>query len=199
MKNNALIVFFMLIMPIQCFASDAAEQCYSHLLAMPDLQPISNQMSFPDISKASFEQLANTNKATDQEKLLIAKYAEGSKICFDLDIASQPDNLHPRVKPALNEYHSNKMSLLIDLYNQKISYGEFIKKRQEASTRINNEFEIVDREIAENNAKYESMQADQKRRALADLFQGLSNGISNSRPPRAVNCNPNGFGGIRCQ
>jgi hypothetical protein len=197
MKNNFLIVVLMMIIPTLCFAETPGDQCYSHLLNMPELTPIANKMSFPDMSKASFEQLANTEKATDQEKPLISKYAEGSKICFDLDISSQPDNLHPRVIPALNEYHSNKMSLLIDLYNQKISYGEFIKKRQEASTKINSEFELVDREIAENNANLQSMQADQKRRAWADLFQGLSNAVPKPRP--SINCSKDYFGNVTCR
>ena len=30
-------------------------------------------------------------------------------------------------------------------------------------------------------------------------FGNIGDAIRNSRPPRAINCNPNGFGGVRCQ
>lgn len=204
MKNNALIVLLMLFLPTLCFAEDAADKCYAHLVAMPDLIPIANKMSFPDISKASFEQLANTEKATDKEKPLISKFAEGVKICSDLAMSLQPEPLHPKAKKREEDNANNRVTLLIDLYNQKISYGEFIKFRQEAKAKQVREGEELGREIAEqernediNDAKLQSIQADQKRRAWADLFQGLSNAVPKPNP--SVTCSPNGLGGMRCQ
>lgn len=195
MKIYSTVASLILLLPTLCFA-DNADQCYERLVTMPQLSPIANKMSFPDISKASFEQLANTDKATDQEKPLIAKYAEGSKICFELDMSLQPYNLHPRAKTTLNEYQSNKISNLIDLYNQKISYGEFIKQRQEASVKFNSEMEIVDKEVAAYNSKAEADQEAQTHKNWENTFQGLSNAFK--RKP-SVTCTPNGYGGMRCQ
>ena len=199
MKNNTLIVLLLLLLPTLCFAEDAADQCYDHLFAMPELIPIANKMGFPDISKTSFEQLANTDKATDNEKPLISKYAEGAKICSDLAMSLQPQRLHPKAKKREEDNANNRVTLLIDLYTQKISYGEFIKFRLEAIAKSRREWEELSAEINENNAREEAMQGARNNKAWADLFNGLAEGVRNSRPPSAINCNPNGFGGVRCQ
>lgn len=201
----------MLIIPIQCFAEGVTveeikeaekftpDKCYEYLFSMPALLPIANKMGFPDLKKASFEQLANTAKATDQEKPLIAKYAEGAKICHELDMDMQPNNLHQKIKAALYENESNRTSSLIDLYNQKISYGEYIKMRKESNAKLTNEIDIADREIDEYKQNAVAYEKAQKQQAISDTLGNISNSIRNSRPPRAVNCNPNGIGGIRCQ
>lgn len=173
---------------------------------MPDLIPIANKMSFPDISIASFEQLANSDKATDKEKPLISKYAEGIKVCSDLELTLLPSPQHPKAKKREEDFANSRLKLLIDLYNQKISYGEYIKFRQEAALKSRREWEELEQEIAEqdqienaNNARINAMQEAQRRKELADAFGNMGDAIRNSRPPRAINCNPNGYGGVRCQ
>lgn len=196
----------MLFQSVLCFAEDGAEQCYKHLFAMPDLIPIANKMNIPEIITASFEQLANTDKATDIEKPLISKYAEGIKVCWDLEISLDPQPRHPKAKKRDEDFASSRLKSLVDLYNQKISYGEYIKFRQEATLKANREWEELEQEIAEqdqiqnaNNARINAMEEAQRRKALSDAFGNMGDAIRNSRPPRAINCNPNGYGGVRCQ
>lgn len=197
-----------LILPISCFAENAADQCYDHLIAMPALSIIATKIGLPDVTKASFEQMANQDKATSEEKPVIAKYAEGTKICHELDMQLQPSNLHPKARKTIEENHSSKIGLLIDLYNQKISYGEFIKQRQESASKTKRELAEVDREIDEynraieaQNSRAQAMQEARERQAWSDAISGGLKGMSDSiqNRPRAINCNPNGFGGVVCR
>ena len=207
MKNKAFILLLMLITSIQCFAEDlaikedeksASEKCYEYLFAMPALLPIANKMSFPSIQNATFEQLANTDKATDQEKPLIAKFAEGSKICAELEASLVPIEFTETIK-TINDQLNARTSSLIDLYNQKISYGEYIKQRKEKSEEISRAYEAAKAEYNAQMAANNARQDAQRRKEFSDALGNISNSIRNSMPPRAVNCNPNGLGGIRCQ
>lgn len=180
-------------------STDMVDLCYINLFSMRELVPIAKKMGFPDLSKASFEQMANLDKVTESEKLLISKYDSESKLCFDLDMNAQPKNLHPKIKSALYENESKKTSSLIDLYNQKISYGEYIKIRKESNARLVNENDVANREIEDQNQKALAYQEAHRHKSLSDAFGNISNSIRNSMPPRAVNCNPNGFGGVKCQ
>ena len=101
---------------------------------------------------------------------------------------------------------SRSMSSWIELYNRKISYGEYIKQRQDSITKAERELVTARAErdeynanIDASNARINAMQEAQRRRELANTFGNIGDAIRNSRPPRAINCNPNGFGGVRCQ
>jgi len=199
---KAALLLILALLPINSNADDATDMvdlCYINLFNMREFVPIAKKLGFPDLTKASFEQMANLEKVTDSEKPLIAKYDAESKICFNLNMNAQPKNLHQKIKAALYENENNKTSSLIDLYNQKISYGEYIKIRKESSARLANENDIANREIEEQNQNAIAYQESQRKQAISDALGNISNSIRNSRPPRAINCIPNAFGGVRCQ
>jgi hypothetical protein len=206
MKNNALIMVLMLVMPIQCFAEGTPDQCYAELDVIIKDYPIAYKISSPSIQKATFEQLANTDKATDYERDLIGKMAEIIKYCSDLEVKEIPSDAYLGIRKAMEDNISRKMTSLIDLYNRKISYGEYIKQRQDSITKAERELVVARAERDEhnanvdaNNARINAMQEAQRRKGLADAFGNIGDAIRKSMPPRAINCNPNGFGGVRCQ
>lgn len=206
MKNNTLIVLLLLLLPTLCFAEDAADQCYAEFDVIVKDSPIANKMSLPKVLNASFEQLANTDKATDYERDLIGKMAEIIKHCSDIEIKEIPSDIYPGIRKAMEDNISRSMSSWIELYNRKISYGEYIKQRQDSITKAERELVTARAErdeynanIDASNARINAMQEAQRRRELANTFGNIGDAIRNSRPPRAINCNPNGFGGVRCQ
>ena len=206
MKNNALIVLLMLLLPPLCFAEGTAEQCYAELDVIVKDYPIANKMSFPKVMNATFEQLANTDKATEYERDLIGKMAEIIKYCSDIEIKEIPSDAYPSIRKAMEDHTSRRMSSWVDLYNRKISYGEFIRQRQDSITKAERELATARAErdeynanIEANNARISAMQEARRSQELANTFGNIGDAIRNTVPPRAINCNPNGFGGVRCQ
>lgn len=218
MTNKSLMVAGITIVSLISFPVQAEEppedhwdKCFAYLDSMPESKQLENKIP-KKLSEATFEQLANQDKATDQEKLLIAKRAKGTKICLDLDfdwqtrIRPSGSTIHAAGRKILEERRDSVMSSFIDLYNQKISYGEYIKQRQAANenyirdmTAANGENDEAIAENKEANENIKAMEQAQKHRMWGDIFGGMARGIQNSQPPKSITCTPNGFGGVRCQ
>ncbi len=183
---------------------DLSGKCFDTVDSMPELKPIQNKIPIK-ISEATFEQLANQDKASEEEKPVIAMLAKVIKICSDLDFAWQTrirpsgGTIHVAGRKILEENESSRMSSLIDLYNQKISYGEYIKQRQAANVKYIREMTAANAENDEAKENIKVLEQAQKNRMWSDIFGGMGDSIRKSQPPRAINCNPNGFGGVRCQ
>jgi hypothetical protein len=199
MKVNLLVILFVFLLPNLSFAEGTPQQCYDELFLIVKDYPISTKMSFPDVRKATFEQLANKEIATDYEKGLIGKISEIIKYCSDLEVKSLDENLYTKSRKAIEDNINAKIASLIDLYNQKTSYGEYIRQRQDSIIRLDRELAYADAEVNTQNENIKASQDAQRRQAISDALGNISNSIRNSRPPAAINCSPNGFGGVRCQ
>ena len=203
--KNIVSVVFLLLLPQVCLAEaevkTGVDMCYDYLFALPELSPIADKLNIRSLGLAepTFEQLANAEKAIDGEKVLISKLSKGYDICEGVRKESMLGNAPPAVIQSHEDNNARRKSSLIDLYNQKITYGEYLEQRQESRTKFKREFDVTIAGINENNAREEAMQGARNNKAWADLFNGLAEGVRNSRPPSAINCNPNGFGGVRCQ
>jgi hypothetical protein len=191
-------------------AQAAVDKCFNDIYAHPALKPIANKIALGK-AEASFEQLANSEKATDLEKPLLADFAKRMQICFDLDMKAQTSDFDPVQKTSVEDNYIRRINSLIDLYNQKISYGEYLTQRKESIIKTERELAARQMENAESiareneyNEKLQKMEELQRKQnylnALGAAASGMSNGIRNSMPPRAVVCSPYGLGGsIRCQ
>lgn len=177
-------------------AGQVADECYKALFSFPDLNLISTKIGLPDIKKVSFKQIANQDMATDDERAVIAKYAQGFKICVDEELKEIPADVDKGYANIISEDMSQRQAALIDLYNKKISYGQYIQARQRDKSLIDQKFAKLDAEVNANNAQIQQQQAAQKSRMWADFFGGMSKAFT---PKPSVNCVPNGFGGMRCQ
>ena len=203
--KNIVSVVFLLLLPQVCLAEAEVktdvDMCYDYLFALPELSPIADKLNIRSLglAESTFEQLANAEKAIDGEKVLISKLSKGYDICEGVRKESMLGNAPHAVIQSHEDNNARRKSSLIDLYNQKITYGEYLEQRQESRTKFKREFDVTIAEINENNAREEAVQGARNNKAWADLFNGLADGVRNSRPPRAINCNPNGFGGVRCQ
>lgn len=190
------IAFYCSFFTVAAYAGPIADECYKTLFSFPDLNLISTKIGLPDISKASFEQIANQDIATDEERAVIAKYAQGFKLCVDEELKEIPADVHKGYAIIISEDVSLRQASLIDLYNKKITYGQYIQARQRDKSLINKKFAELDAEVNANNAQIQQQQSAQKSRMWADFFGGMSKAFA---PKPSVNCVPTGFGGMRCQ
>ena len=182
---------FFIAMILFCNTSLAAtvgEQCFDELYTRPDLTVINNKIGTG--SPPTFEQLANTEKATEEEKSLISKLAQGVSDCFALYMSKEFSNLHPDIKKALEENYNLRMALLSDLYNQKITYGDYVKQRLLAKTKTESDISRVDQEIAKSNAIARQAEQQQREKDAAFYIENMKQ----NRRPKTTNCTSNRVG-----
>lgn len=178
-------------------AGPGADQCYEDYIKEMKSSPVSSQMGFGiSLQEMPFEKLANTSFATDEDKPWIAKSAERSRVCNDLEIAEMPKDVHPGFPEIFKDSGNKKQELLIELYNKKISYGEYLRERQKQVDIANNKLSKLRDEVETSNQLAKAQEKAATSRAWADFFGGMSKAFS---PKPSVNCVPNGFGGMRCQ
>lgn len=185
---------FAITIPLSALGA-VSDDCYDYLYSLPEISPISEKIAVPDVTKASFKQLSNQEKPSPQDKEIIEKLANGLKVCFDLEMEYLPKNIHPSIRKAIEDNYTNRSSSLIDLYNEKITYGEYIKRRQASVTTYRREIDTANNEIDEINAQASQAEAAQQREAWGRIFGNISEAIKNSRPKPSINCTSTEFGG----
>lgn len=109
----------------------------------PELDPIRNKVEFlrrNNEAPPPFEMAADESFASDVERKAIAQWAKLREACIAHEEAAQP--LPPGLSPLQVTYYENtrafsreagaKVSeLVVFLYQQKLTYGKFAKKRYE--------------------------------------------------------------------
>lgn len=183
-----VIVLSMLLFSSLALAGKLGQDCFDELYARQDLATVVSKL--PSSSPATFEQLSNTELALDTEKPLISILANGTNKCHQLYLDSEPKNLHPRIRKAYEDNQNNRMILLIDLYNQKISYGEYIQRRQLAVTKMQQEFAIANQEVLESEAIDRQLRQEQAERD-ARFFRDT---VRRKSPAPTTNCTSNRVG-----
>ena len=191
MEGISVIRFLIFLFPILSYAGSQSDECYKELSAYLNESGLSKNIK----SNPTFEQLANTQIPSDFDKNAIAKYADKSRTCSNLEIEEMPKDVHPGFPEIFKESENKKQDLLIDLYNQKISYGKFLRDRQADAEAANKKLSALRDEVERNNQLIETNRKAAKSRALADFFGGMSRAFA---PAGSTNCSPNGTGGYTC-
>lgn len=114
----------------------SAEQYCDYLMSDSELDPIRNKLPLNDINKADFDMLANTQKATDAEKPVIRIYAMKETECQTKSMRALDKFGDESYITIANGYRGVVNGLIADLYNQQLSYGDFIRQAQKASTEV---------------------------------------------------------------
>ena len=119
----------------------ADEECRSEMLAATDLDPIRNKVElYKQISDGPppFDIASNDTFPTDKERPLIAKWASIRDSCVERQEAwlVLPTSANTQLVAVLQqevsifkEATANIGELIVSLYQQKLTYGEFAQKR----------------------------------------------------------------------
>lgn len=204
MKNMSVIVFF-LFYSISSLAEEVTaskndvEQCYDYLYSQSEIAPIKDKMNFGNIENPTFEQLANVEIATDTEKNLISKLSKGFDVCEEVRSQSKTSDIPNSIVKVYEDNNARRKSSLIDLYNRKITYGEYLLQRQSSISIFKRDYDLTVQNINENNLRAEASQRASKNKAWANFFGSLSESIKRNQPSKPINCNPNGLGGVICR
>ncbi len=156
--------------------------CYKSIKTMPELEPISHKAGLDvPIGNVKFEVLANTEKATEDEKPIIAMLANKRQECWgllksNLESKSAPES----VKSTFETSNTEQMMLMAALYGQEITYGQYVRGMQEAASKGRKSLSAIS--SADNS------------RSMEQLLQGMSNAFKNVQPKPVINCSSSKLG-----
>lgn len=199
----------------QLEADSELQSCFQKVKNNPQLNVISTKLALESVSEQTFVMLTNTNKPNDAEKTAISLFADLRKECFktyDKTQVSTP----LAIKSVDNSARSAIENLLVMLYNDKLTYGEFAKARQEIVNALNSAIVEIDKELRTNaanaNARAEQI-AIQRTAAIAAMQNAnaaIQNAITNQnavealknqaptiqfQSPKGIHCTSQKFGG----
>jgi hypothetical protein len=113
--------------------TNASTRCRQYLVRT-DIDPIRNRIP-DDVRVASFDQLANSAKATPEEKGPIKVRAEVMLACnSEFRRALTSTGTDPLIVTAQDEYVHSVTSLFAGLLDQELTYGQFLRQWQQAFT-----------------------------------------------------------------
>lgn len=155
--------------------------CFQQIKNNPQLNIISSKLSLDSVSEQTFAMLTNTNKPNEAEKAAISLFADLRKNCFKEYDKSQ-FNTPLAIKSIDNSAISAIENLLVMLYNDKLTYGEFSKARQEIANARDSAIVEIDKELRTNaaNAHARAEQIAIQRTAAIAAMQNANAGIQNS-------------------
>lgn len=170
-----------LLLPITSNAESYTE-CYKSIRNMQELEPIAHKAGLDvPIGSVTFEVLASSEKATDEDKPLIATLANKRQECWgllksNLESKSAPES----VKSTFEASNTEQMNLMAALYGQEITYGQYVRGMQEAASRGKKSLSAISN--ADNS------------RSMEQLLQGMSNAFKNVQPKPVINCSSSKLG-----
>jgi hypothetical protein len=183
----------------------AGEQCKSEILAATDLDPIRNKVElYRRLSDGPppFEIASNDTFPTDKERPLIAKWASMRDACQKRRDALFviPSSANAQQAVVLQQEisfgkdaNAHVSELIVALYQQKLTYGEFAQKRYW----ISNEAATAERAYRQSVIDRDHQRQVQAQQQFANTLNAWGNYIQavNARQPQTVYIN----GTIRVQ
>lgn len=106
--------------------------CWKGVHQDPRLQNLFSKVSFdPDIEKPTFEMMANNSYPSDGEKKAIAIWGQKYDSCMPAyHKMEESKGLSDKVRTIETAAESQLRMLIAELYNGKITYGDFTKQQQ---------------------------------------------------------------------
>jgi hypothetical protein len=107
---------------------DPGPACNQGVLQKPEFADIATKLPLADIRKITFPMLADESTATDQERQAISDYFSAHEQCNERVDDWRRSHYAPEFYQALTEADGQLLSIGVDLYNRKISFGEANKQ-----------------------------------------------------------------------
>ena len=108
-----------------CSSQQVLADCFSDLAYLPELKPIREKVALASVTEQTFGMLTDNNYRTPDEAPAIFRWH------FERDKCSRmrPPASNPVEQLTVQAFNSIQ-SMLPDLYEGKMTYGEFAKRRQ---------------------------------------------------------------------
>jgi hypothetical protein len=177
MKNR---VALLLLMAAGSAAAAETEYvlCMNSVGADERLIPLADKVALLQTKTQTFQMLANTTYPSKEEQSLIGIWANARQECFNQAESERVRTTAPPVLPVIAESNVKFNAVTADLYNGKLTYGQFAQIRAqhfaEYQAQANAAFEQFKRQ-RQADARYEDSQENARRQAVLGV-------LANQRP-----------------
>lgn len=191
---------FISLIPIAGVAQ-TFKSCSEALAFNSELAPLKDKIALAGIDGQTFQMKTNASKPSENEKKLIARWIELRDECWKNDIDHR-NRLHPSLAATLNEAKRLFEGLNLDLYDGKITYGDYARRRDEIDSTLKPKYEEIRRNLQQQQqqemAQRQSQQANQVASACDNARRNMDSYCGQSQRALAgnggvtVNVGPNG-------
>lgn len=162
--------------PIAAYRSNQYRDCLSAVATNPDFAPIALKTSTGRVEALTTAMLSDESFPTDQEKPVIALWADARTRCFSTFTSTLKEDLPPEVFEVQKISVDRARLLAADLYAGKLTYGQFNRTRVQQNSAAESALE----QIRQLYAARQDQENQQRRQVL--LMQ-LQNQLSRPVPP----------------
>jgi hypothetical protein len=162
-----LCVFFVYMAAAEA-QQDPSADCFIKLATEPRFAPLTRKMTL-GIPKSTFAMLADESFPSNAERKLIADWATAVQECEPVGESYRQSNYPPQLLALVNESKNIFLETVINLYNRKISYGQFNRRRQSTFDEVRaRATEIAQRIQAEQQAQQQAQEQAQRAQQQAE-------------------------------
>lgn len=151
---------------------DALLACMGRLAADERFAPITGKLAVGVNSDTTFAMLADTSLASTGERRAISEWAAQRSECIKAEDRYGRSSYRPPMQALGTEAENKVMAAAVDLYNRKINFGEFNRRRQAIVDEQRVKVAAVLQQIQTQKAAQE--QADRQSRELEQMQKTLS-------------------------
>lgn len=124
------LAFLLFLVPYGiCNAQDPTIGCIKGLAVDKTFTQIASKIPLAEARDATFEMLANQALPTKREQELIPRWIEARKQCISDGDSFHRENYPMQMIALAVEAENNMAAIATDLYNRKLTYGAFNKRR----------------------------------------------------------------------
>src|SRR3989344_2949135 len=142
---------------------DPGLACLTNLAHRPEFSILADKLALAGPNQQTFRMLSGTSKPNIKEKTAIAEWAKVKQDCFSMTSEWRRQyNFPPTLAVIQDAGFSAFLNLTADLYNGKLTYGEYAKARADQSAQFQQQWAKAAQHLREQQAA-----ADEQRRNLA--------------------------------
>lgn len=144
-------------------AADPSETCFNSLAARASLAPLQQLVALGNIKNQSVDMMSNTRYPTRTEKEIIKAWVRERDQCFVIGDSWRQENMPANMRAILDTHYARNKLLIAELYQSRITYGEFGIQRAALSAQLTENLNAAWRERHARPVADPALEARQER------------------------------------
>lgn len=170
MRYRAALLALVLAAPAAFAQQDPSVGCMQSLREQPRFEAIKAKISLGRVRDSTFAMLADTTLPDEAERQAIAAWATARADCVRLGDDFRK-SWPPQLASLAVEAESRMTAEAVDLYQQKITFGEFNKRRQALANETEPRWAAASQQARDSSQRAMAQQAEAKARWNAEMSE----------------------------
>lgn len=145
-------------------AADPSETCFNSLEARHSLSPLRQLVALGNIRNQTVGMMDNARHPTAAEREIIKAWVRERDQCFVIGENWRQENMPAAMRAILDTHYARNKLLIAELYQSKITYGEFGIQRSALSSQLSANLNAVWRARHSHRAIDPALEARQERK-----------------------------------